>query len=267
MEQIGESPYLNLILVSSGARNAYFMIKYDEFDTASDYNELLKNIPYIEAYDILLKRAMNLFPSLVFTKINAGYLATLNPISKEQLDAINEDEKELGRFIDYPCYGDWDATLSFKKKIHYNVGIYVNFKNGKIVSIFNNICSTLNLKVFENIASKYYKTLTSSESPVKNLIKKIEVGYQTYYPTSYYAEILKKDKKLSRVQIDNLIDELLYFGDLLEDYRSKFDTSIGYHRGILLSLISLNDVIGEMSNKGPVPIDIEDLVNKICGNL
>ena len=95
MEQIGESPYLNLILVSSGARNAYFMLKYDEFDRASDYNELLKNISYIEAYDILLKRAMNLFPSLVFTKINAGYLATLNPISKEQLDAINEDEKRI----------------------------------------------------------------------------------------------------------------------------------------------------------------------------
>ena len=263
MNQIGESPYLNLTLVSSGARNAYFMIEYDEFNEASDYDELVKNISYIDAYDILLKRAMNLFPSLVFTKISAGYLATLKPISTEQLNAINEDEKELGRFIDYPCYSDWDTTLSFKKKIHYNIGVYATFNNNKIVSIFNNMCSTLNLKAFENIASKYYKALTSSGIPVK----KVEVKYQTYYPTSYYAEILKKDKKLSKVQTNSLLNELLYFGDLLEDYRSKFDTNIGHHRGILLSLISLNDIIGEMSNKGPVPIDIENLVDKVCSNL
>lgn len=267
MEQIGKSPYLNLVLVSLGARNAYFMIEYDEFDGANDYDELVKNSSYIKAYNILLERAINLFPSLVFTKVNAGYLATLEPISKEQLEAINNDEKELGRFIDYPCYGDWDSTLSFKKKIHYNIGIYAMFKSGKSISIFNNMCSTLNLKAFENIASKYYKALLSNESPVKNLIKKVEVEYQTYYPLSYYTEILKKDKKLSRVQTDNILNELLYFGDLVEDYRSKFDTSMGHHRGILLSLISLNDIIGDMSSKGPVSLDIETLFNKICSNL
>lgn len=140
---------INLILVNEGYRKAFLIQGTEDFPTD---NYTLKEI---------LLMINILYPKLNFYQTNQGTIITLEQINPEEIKKFNQNNKFIGKIIDYPCYENWNKDLAFE--YNYGIHIYVMLKKEyfgqKRFQILGNVCSNNNKFKFIKMAKSYEKCL------------------------------------------------------------------------------------------------------------
>ncbi len=249
VQEIGLSELTNVILVNSGARNA-FMLQY------IDYNELSENNPISKGRIDSIRKY---YPSLEMSPNSQGII-----ISLEKYHDI-KDSKELGKILDYPCADSFPTPADIINNINYSYHLFAiyNINGGEFVAeIFSN-ASTLSdqIDAFKVLAEKYKKTLLENEL-IGPYIKDVIVQHSINISPKILLDVLKQGLQMEDYCIDAFAN-IMYNRGYSESFDVElFDFNNNYHRQIAIDIIK--EFIMQVSGKKikPITANCEELLIK-----
>lgn len=127
------------------------------------------------------------FPELNQYKVSQGTIFTLEKLSKKDIDEINSSENNIAKYIEYPCYDNWYINIPISRKYGYSIylELYNKFKMSKI-QLFGNFCPDKSKdKNHIEIMERIKRVVKSEESPLKNIIKNVELKINEDYFKEY----------------------------------------------------------------------------------
>lgn len=222
---------LNAILVNEGVRSA-MLIQPVDYGEATGTGKKTSSI---------VKAIIKLFPNLVSSDDYTTYQGTI--ISKQSYDGKVISSEKMGEILSYPCFRDFE-TLDREKPL-FNLKLVVSYNdNDKEIQLFNNICkdiktvselNALSIKAFKALTNLKYKGILNDIKIKK--INKVYVNIENIIPIQYIINKLISKKKLSREEIDVIIEVLFNMGysDELSGYDFQYNNPI--HIGIVLELL------------------------------
>lgn len=226
---IGLEELINCTLVKEGQRNAFLI-------QPADYNETYSTDPKTAQKLNAIKAE---FPELIQSNIHSETLISKKRYSNTDI----KNNGDMGKILGYPCYDEYNYTLSHPDETKVGIDITVNLKPGyntESLQILAFVCRTERAyKIAKDMATAFERVLKTDPN-LGSIINSVEVHKNIIASPKSLINKLLENTTLTEEEQDEVQNYIWNLGlENASNYR--YDLKNPVHRGIVIGLLAFYD--------------------------